>query len=195
MERATWVEVHTTAFLEGNGPIEFSIVGSQEEYLDLNDTVLYVRVKLVKSDGGNLDAAMRPFTANLALTSLFSDVTLSLNDTIVEGGHYLYPYKSYMSDLLQFDDGMKGTQLKASGYQPDKDTRIAWFTGSRSREFMGVLSNQISPTSSECAHKTNAQQAEICTYERWEEGRSSGHGRGYSLDSQSTCSSQCISCS
>lgn len=139
MERATWVDVHPLSSLDGSGPVEFSIVGTQDEYLDLNDTALYVKMKIVKLDGSKFDATLKPYTANLTLSSLFSDVSLSLNDTTIEGGHYLYPYKAMMSSLLQFDDGVKITQLEAAGYDEDKTDREAWYTGSKSKEFMGAL--------------------------------------------------------
>ncbi len=31
MERAAWVDVHPVASLEGSGPVEFNIVGTQDE--------------------------------------------------------------------------------------------------------------------------------------------------------------------
>jgi len=139
MERGTWVDVHPLASLEGSGPVEFNIVGTQDEYLDLNDTALYVKVKVVKSDGSSLDATAKPYSTNLTLAALFSDVCLTLNDTVVEGGHYLYPYKAMMSCLLQFDEGMKNTQLEAAGFKKDTTNRTAWFASSKSKEFVGAL--------------------------------------------------------
>jgi hypothetical protein len=139
MERAAWVDVHPVASLEGSGPVEFNIVGTQDEYLDLNDTALYVKVKVVKNDGTVMEATMKPYPTDLTLAALFSDVCLTLNDTVVEGGHYLYPYKAMMSCLLQFDGGMKKTQLEAAGYNPDTNERTAWFVGSKSKEFVGPL--------------------------------------------------------
>ncbi len=44
----------------------------------------------------------------------------------------MYPYKAMIASLLQFDDGMKKTQLVASGYHPDPVERAKWFTGSKS---------------------------------------------------------------
>ena len=115
MERALWVDVYPISSLDGSGPIEFAFMGTQEEYLDLNDTLLYVKLKVTKADGSNLTAAGTLVPTNLFLSALFSEITLTMNDTVVEGGHYLYPYKVMMSSLLQFDVGMKKTQLEAAG--------------------------------------------------------------------------------
>jgi hypothetical protein len=144
MDRAAWVDIHPISSVQnGNGPLEFLIAGSQDEYLDLNDTGLYVKMRVVKSNGSDITTAEatagKICTANLTLAALFSDVSVTMNDTLVEGGHYLYPYKAMMSCLLQFDNGMKKTQLLASGYQEDKDERINWSAESKMKEFMGPL--------------------------------------------------------
>jgi len=139
MERACWVDVHPIATLDGEGPVEFSVVGPQDEYLDLNDTSLYVKFKITKADGNNLAADNKPIIANLGLAALFSDVSLTLNDTVVEGGHYLYPYKSMMSAVLQFDDSVLETQMRAAGYQDTVTTRQAWIAESKSMELMGAM--------------------------------------------------------
>jgi len=138
MERSAWVDVYPLATLDG-GPVEFLISGTQDDYLDLNDTILYVKLKITKADGSNLDAAGKVYLANLTLSSLFADVSLFLNEHMVEGGHYLYPYKAYMSTILQFDESAKNTQLQAAGYEEETDERVKWFTGSKSKEFMGPL--------------------------------------------------------
>jgi len=139
MERSLWVDVYPIASLDGNGPIEFAFMGTQDEYLDLNDTLLYVKMKVTKTDGTNLDATSNTTPTNLTLASLFSDISLTMNDTIIDGGHFLYPYKAMMSSLLQFDDGMKSTQLEAAGYNETNATRKDWIAASKSHEFLGPL--------------------------------------------------------
>jgi hypothetical protein len=96
-------------------------------------------MKVTKNDGSALAGASVATPANLTLAALFSDITLTMNDTVVEGGHYLYPYKSMMSSLLQFDTGMKSTQLETSGFHETVATRKAWIAASASHEFMGPL--------------------------------------------------------
>ena len=141
MERAHWVDMYPIASLDGNGPIEFSFLGTQDEYLDLNDTSLYVKLKVTKNDGSALPAVATAtaIPANLTLSALFTDVTLTMNDTVVEGGNFLYPYKAMMTSLLQFDEGMKKTQLEAAGYNANAAIRKGWIAGSVAHEFMGPL--------------------------------------------------------
>jgi hypothetical protein len=139
MERAVWVDVYPISSLDGSGPIEFCFMGTQDEYLDLNDTMLYVKMKVTKTDGTDLGAASVATPANLTLAALFSDISLSMNDTSVDGGNFLYPYKSMMASLLQFDGGMKATQLEAAGYNEIDATRKGWIAASKSHEFLGPL--------------------------------------------------------
>ena len=139
MERAMWIDVHPAGSLDGNGPIEFCFMGTQEEYLDLNDTMLYVKLKVVKKDGSALAGGAHATPANLTLAALFSDVSLSMNDTVLEGGHFLYPYKAMMTSLLQYNSDVKKSQLEAAGYHETEATRKDWIAASESHEFMGPL--------------------------------------------------------
>jgi hypothetical protein len=101
--------------------------------------MLYVKMKVTKSDGTALTAGSSATPANLTLGALFSDITLCMNDTVVEGGHFLYPYKAIMSSLLPFDEGMKSTQLEAAGYNEVEITRKGWIATSKSHEFLSPL--------------------------------------------------------
>ena len=78
-------------FVRDSGPIEFEISGSGEDYIDFANTVLYVKAKITANDGTNLvaDAAVGP--ANLFLHSLFSQVDISLNGTLVTPSTNTYP--------------------------------------------------------------------------------------------------------
>jgi hypothetical protein len=115
-EKAFWFYIHPTSSID-SGPIEFHIAASQHEYLDLNDTILYIRLKVLKSTGGELVAKIYP--AN-PLSSLFDDIRLSLNGTTVEGGYHL---KAIMTSLLQLNAEAKRTELCAAGFQEDKAVR------------------------------------------------------------------------
>ena len=92
MERGVYVDIHPLASPSGGGPIEFLISGSSDEYLDLNDTMLYVRGKVKKEDKTNLTDTAHIALSNIPLASFFSDVSVIINDRQVEGGNHLYSY-------------------------------------------------------------------------------------------------------
>ena len=83
IEHGQWVEYHPLAQFSDGGPIEFHISGSGSEYLDLSETQIYTKVKVVHHDGTNLVGEDQVAPVNLFLHSLFSQVDVSLNDRVI----------------------------------------------------------------------------------------------------------------
>lgn len=126
IHRSYLTDYHPIQTISEDGPIEFTLEGSQSEYIDINDTNLYLKFKVTDSDGKDLtitstDAAKidKVSVENLAIASLFQDVSLTLGTTQIEGGHYMYPYASYLSIVTQFTEQAKKTHLKAAGWYAD----------------------------------------------------------------------------
>jgi len=116
----TIVDYHPLTSLSSGGPIEFHVPGSSDEYIDLNDTQLKLRVKITKKDGKPIDnSSDKVCLVNLPIGSLFQDVFLSIGDTQVEGGQHCYPYNAYISSLLQFHPSAKKTHMQAWGWNED----------------------------------------------------------------------------
>ena len=69
MEQGNWVEYHPLSTVTDRSPIEFDITGSGEDYIDFANTALYVKAKVTKINGQDLDddAAVGP--VNLFLHS------------------------------------------------------------------------------------------------------------------------------
>lgn len=55
--KGQWIEYHPLSNISDSGPIEFSVSGSGEEYLDLARTGLHVKAKITKANGTALDPA------------------------------------------------------------------------------------------------------------------------------------------
>lgn len=120
LEKAQWVDIHPVNTLSTSTPIEFYINGSSDEFLDLNNTMLQLKVKVVNSTGeANLIAADNIAPINNWLHSMFSDISLTISGTQIEGGNYHYPYKAYLSNLLTHSKGSKETHLIPSGWYKD----------------------------------------------------------------------------
>ena len=73
------------------GLIKFTIPGSSEKYIDVNDIQIYMFAKVTKTDGGKIDSAIDKVGLNyLAVASFFKDVSLTLGTHIkIEGGQML----------------------------------------------------------------------------------------------------------
>ena len=123
MDRAKWVDVYPLNPI-GIGPIEFNVYGTPDTYIDTNDTMLYVSCRIKPKD-----AAKKPVNTDVApvnnmLHSLFSDVTVDLNDKRIEGGSHMYAYKSYLSSLLNYGKETKNAQLIAEGFIMDESGKF-----------------------------------------------------------------------
>ena len=140
IDAASFVDVNPqTSLSENASTIEFVINGSEAEYLDLNDTLLYLRVKVTTGDGKTLPAGSTATPSNFFMNALFSDVTLQLNDTVVEGGNQLYAFKSTFESIFAFTNAAKKIQLRPMGYCEDENERKNWIKESKPLELMGAL--------------------------------------------------------
>ncbi|GFO22470.1 hypothetical protein PoB_004897500 [Plakobranchus ocellatus] len=77
VENGFWVEHHPISTLTDTGPVEFVVNGSGEEYTDLPETFLHVRVKDTKPDGGALTDTDIVTPTNMYAEALFSQVDVS----------------------------------------------------------------------------------------------------------------------
>ena len=95
IQRNNVVDYYPISSIAGGGPIEFHFPGNSEEYIDLNDTKLYLKFKVTRADGKDIEAADKVGLNNLPIATLFQDVALTVGETQVEGGQMTYPYLSY----------------------------------------------------------------------------------------------------
>ena len=119
VEQGNWVEYHPITSVAGDSPIEFDINGSAEDYLDFANTI-YVKAKLTAMDGANLaaDAAVGP--VNIFLHSLFSQVDISLNGTLITQSTNTYPYRAILETLLSYGEDAKKSQLTSALFYKDQ---------------------------------------------------------------------------
>ena len=83
IEDGRWVEHQPLTSLDSGGPIEFVIPGTGDAYLDLANTYLLIRAKVVRGASTDLAADTPVAPVNNWLHSLFSQVDVYLNDTLV----------------------------------------------------------------------------------------------------------------
>ena len=119
IEEGRWVEHQPLTSLDSGGPIEFILPGTGDAYLDLANTYLLIRAKVVRWIGTDLadDTPVGP--VNNWLHSLFSQVDVYLNDTLVTPSSNTYPYRAYVETLLSYGDEAKNTQLTSQLWYKD----------------------------------------------------------------------------
>ena len=105
--------------------IEFTIPGSSEEYIDVNDTESYVFAKVTKADGSKIDSATdKACLTNFPIASLFQDMSLPLGDTEIESGHMCYLYLGYFSPVVQFMPASQESHMTAQGWYKDEASKF-----------------------------------------------------------------------
>src|SRR5438552_13346074 len=137
------------------GPIEFNITGNND-LIDLTSMALHVSAKITKADGSayaadSSTAKVEVAFINNVLHSLFSDIIVSINDTIVEGGELQYNIKSMINTLFTYSTQTMEKHLFASGFVKDQAgkmddvantgyvARKGWTSGGASKDFYGKL--------------------------------------------------------
>jgi len=120
MEEGSWIEYHHLTTVADGSPIEFDVSGTGKDYIDFANTLLYVKTKLTTNDGGNLanDAAVG--LVNLFLHSLFSQVDISLNGTLITSSTNTYPYRAMLETMLSYGQDAKMSQLTSTRTRPAK---------------------------------------------------------------------------
>lgn len=119
VESGNWVEYHPISSISDGAPIEFDIVASGEEYLDLANSQLYVRAKICRGDGSDMEDDDLVGPINNFLHSLFSQVDVSLNGVLVSSSTNTYPYRSYIESLLSYGPAAKQSQLTSALFYKD----------------------------------------------------------------------------
>jgi len=119
MEHGNWVEYYAVTTVSESSPIEFDISGTGDDYIDFANTIIHVKAKITQNDGTNLPADVATGLANLFLHSLFSQVDISLNGTLITASTNTYPYRAMLETLLSYGQDAKTSQLTSALYYKD----------------------------------------------------------------------------
>ena len=110
------------ASLGSGGPIGFLIPGPGDDYLDLANTM---QVKVTRANGDDLDFVDPVGHVNNWLLSLFNQVDVYLNGTLVTPSTNMYAYRAYIERLLSYGTDVKVTQLTIQLWHKDTATHMA----------------------------------------------------------------------
>jgi len=90
--------------------LEFLILADNDTYVDLN-IKLYIRGKLTKADGTNLDNTDFTAVTNNFLHSLFIQCSISVNGLSISQATELYNYRWYVEILPTYGSNAAATHL------------------------------------------------------------------------------------
>ena len=108
---------------------------------------MYVRAAIEKANGTAITAQSNVAPVSNWLHSLWSQVDLSLNNTLVTQSNNTYPYRPYIENLLSFGKEAKKSQLLSNLLIKDTaeafDTNAAGNVGFTKRKAAAVESHEI----------------------------------------------------
>ena len=98
--------VPISPFTTGINPVDFQI-DPQEDFIDLSRSYFEIQWNVKKGDGNNTTNATKTYFVNNLAHSLFKQISVRLNGTLISPQTDTYAYKAYLETLLNYnrDDG------------------------------------------------------------------------------------------
>src|SRR5688500_7513618 len=133
--------------INGSNPttniLEFMVPGSGDQYIDLYNTRLHLKCKIIKGDGtdykqgaGQTDQYAKFCNVSNPIATIFQQCDVMLNDKLITGSNNLYPYRAYIDMLTNYrKDTLSSTASSQLFYMDDANehNNIAGNTGAQSR--------------------------------------------------------------
>ena len=132
VEHGYWEQKGLTSALTDQGPYEFAVSGAGDEYIDLANIYLFVEAQIVADDDTALDGGANVGPVNLWMHSLFSDVSVSLNEKLVSQPTSLFPYRAYIETLLSYGPAAKESEL----------TGVMWYKDTPGHQYKRTTDNK-----------------------------------------------------
>ena len=119
IEEGRLVKHQPLTSLDSGCPTEFILPGTGDAYIELANTYLLIRAKVVRGIDTDLadDTPVGP--VNNWLHSLFNQVDVYLNDTLVTPSSNTYPFRAYVETLLSYGAEAKNTRLTSQLWYKD----------------------------------------------------------------------------
>ena len=113
------VDVHPLTSLSDEGPIEFKISGNGEAFIDPSQTELYLKFKVTKANGTNLDAGSKTTVTNYPIGSFFSQVDVTLGGKLISASSNTYAHRAIIETLLNYGEEAQKSQLTSALFYKD----------------------------------------------------------------------------
>lgn len=147
-------QIFSTFNVKGSELIEFVIPPSNVCYTNLAKTFMYLRLKVVKSDGTDLEPDSPTSIGQLMFSTLFRSVEIFVNDICISNTTGNYAFTSYFHRILNATRADLNTNLICEGYAkstssspiaPDNEMYKTLLAKTRTKyiEFYSVLNHSL----------------------------------------------------
>ena len=104
------IDYHPITSLSDGGPIEFTVPGSEKEFLNLTRSYLYLKAKVSKADGSNLDGASKVGFANYPI-AIYYPMFNKVRGKLIPSATNTYAHHSILEVYLNYDKEAAESQL------------------------------------------------------------------------------------
>ncbi len=102
IEKNGYLEVSPLSAISGSAPLEFFIAGNGDDYVDLNNTMLYLRVKITRPNGEEIAHPAKVGLINYPGATIFSQVDVTLGDRLISQSSSTFPYRCIIESLINY---------------------------------------------------------------------------------------------
>lgn len=127
--RTQYRDYHPLTSVDAGGPLQFRVISGDKDFIDLQHSVLYLKMKLVKGTGSNIptpDGDADQTAANVVYpipyihATQFKNVEVYVNNQLVGSSDSTYAYRAYLEALLSHGKEAKDTTLAAGMFYADE---------------------------------------------------------------------------
>lgn len=119
IESGQWIHYKPISSLSDDGPIEFQVPGTGDDYIDLSHTLIHIKAKVLNQDLTPLTLTTVVAPVNNWLHSLFSQLDVYLNQKLVSPPNNTYGYRAYIETLLNYGPAAKQSHLTCGLWYED----------------------------------------------------------------------------
>jgi len=119
VEKNTYIEVPPLSAISDTSPLEFFIAGNGEDYIDLNNTLVFLRLKITNADGSDIADGDPVGLVNYPGATIFSQVDVSLGDRLISQSSSTYPYRCMIECLTNYGKDTLETLFSAGLFYLD----------------------------------------------------------------------------
>lgn len=109
-----------TTLKQANSPIVFNPIVDGPVYFNFNDSFVFLKCRLTRSDGSSLEKTDDAAPCSLAFHNFFSNVTIYANSTLIHDSGNNYNLIANMQRVLSSNPLEKQSGLESEFYYPDK---------------------------------------------------------------------------
>ena len=150
VEKSRYVKFRPLGSITEGSPIDIYIPGNGSSFTDLSRSLLDVKFKVVKEDGGDMDPTHYVGIINNILHSLWQNIEVYFNQVLVSNNNSDYPYKAYFDVLLNNTPAVQESRLQASGWFIDQSGSMDSTQMNPGSNLGLTIRHGLISTSSEC---------------------------------------------